>query len=114
VVVLVGETVAVPDNAVPPVTDGEMLKDVAFVVAQVSVELCPAAILVALAVKVTVGAGLLGWVGVEDPPPHAIRPMSRAAETQVPTLRKGRKFMLQALQGNGGTCDSATRGRVVQ
>jgi len=78
VVVAVGETVWVPEVGIALCEiAGETVNDVALVVAQVRVTLCPAVILVGLPLKVTVGAGFVGGVGDdEETPPHAAKVIS--------------------------------------
>lgn len=67
-VVCVGVTDTLPEVATLPI-ELSMLTVVAFVEAQVSVALCPAVMVEALDVRVTVGAGLGGGV-VDAPPPQ--------------------------------------------
>ncbi len=50
-------------------TEGEIVSDVALVVAHVRVEFCPEATLLGLALKVNVGAGWAGGWDEEDDPP---------------------------------------------
>lgn len=100
VVVVVGVTVAVPESPREELEiDGETLKEVAFVVDHVNVADCPELIaVVGETVNVTVGAGLLGGGGVcvlDELPPQAISPISRAAQKAKLTLRKKCTFILK-------------------
>ena len=86
--VAVGETDFEPD--VPKALceiEGEIVNDVAFVVDQVRVTLCPEVIVVALALKDTVGAGFEGGGGVEEElPPHAVIIAIRSAPSASNTV----------------------------
>jgi hypothetical protein len=73
---------------------GETVKDVAFVVAQVRVALCPALMLVVLALKFRVGAGFDGGVGVEEPPLHPTKIISSTAANATNAIDKVRNFMV--------------------
>jgi len=77
VVVAVGETEALPDVGLAP-TPLSIETEVAFVVDHVRVELCPAVMVVGLAERVAVGAGVLpvtvtvAWAVTLPPDPVAV------------------------------------------
>jgi hypothetical protein len=89
----VGESVADPDSAkgVGP-TEGVIVTEVAFVVAQVRITDCPDAILAWSTVTVIVGKGVCGGGVLVEFPPHAMKVTRRTKILTPERRREDREF----------------------
>jgi hypothetical protein len=94
VVVWVGESFTFPEACELVVTVREvesevavMVTDVAFVVCQVNVTLCPAVIAFVLAEKINVGVAEVLGSGAGDPPPQLIKTVASVNGKKVRTCR---------------------------